>query len=310
MFTASEQGAGLRNEDLRRLLARRLFTTEVGGRLPTVRELAVGLGASVGAVQIGLIRLETEGAVSIVRRGRLGAFLEQRSLPKLWVAAESAPLVIALPLPSNLRGQGLASGLKTVISDAGIDTYMTFVRGSRTRLRALREGRCHVAVMSEFAAAMACGPDERIARLAPNTFALERRVFYDDRRRDPSRRLRVVIDRDSADLQRLAELEFEDQDVEFVPAVYMQFVRLIEDGLADAAVWDMDETTLRLPQHILSRPLSARVKTAVGDTDTRAALVTRRDDPAATAVVDGCLTDSRVAEVQRDVLSGTRVPGY
>ena len=42
--------------------------------------------------------------------------------------------------------------------------------------------------------------------------------------------LRVALDRDSVDLQRMTELEFNGQSVEFVPATYMQFGDLFRGG--------------------------------------------------------------------------------
>ncbi len=315
MYALSEQSAGVRVDDLARQLARDLMVLGEGERLPTIRALAALHGASLASVQAALARLEADAAVGVVRRGRLGAYLETRSLPRLWAAAEGAPLILALPLPSNLRGQGLATGIKTVLEEAGFDTFLTFVRGSRNRLRALLEDRCHIAVMSGLAAGINHRPDLRITKLPPDTFAEERRVFENREVRagrpgGEGRPLRVVIDNDSADLRWLTELEFAGQDVEFVPAVYMQSVSLIESGRADAAVWDLDETTRRLPPHVISRPLAEHVRAIVGEDDTRAAFVTRADDPAPQVIVDDCLPSERIADIQRRVLSGELVPGY
>ena len=165
--------------------------------------------------------------------------------------------------------------------------------------------------MSNLAATLECGPDEHVAVvLGPQTFAQERRLFFARTTAPTDRPLRVVVDRDSADLQHLAELEFAGQDVEFVPAIYMQFVGLIESGQADVAVWDLDETTERLSPRIRNRPLSDGVRAQVGDDDTRAALVTRQGDAPATSVTKRFLSDSRVSEIQRSVINGTLVPGY
>ena len=53
--------------------------------------------------------------------------------------------------------------------------------------------------------------------------------------------LRVVFDRYLADFQRITELEFAGQGAKFVPATYMQFARLLDEGRVDGAVWDADE---------------------------------------------------------------------
>lgn len=314
MYGQGEQTAGVRVDDLTRYLARDFMRLDAGDRLPTVRALAAEHGASLASVQTALARLEAEGAVTITRRGRLGAYLESRSLSGLWASSDGPPLIVTLPLPSNLRGQGLATAVKTVLGEAGLDTFLTFVRGSRNRLRALKEGRCHVVVMSGLAATIAEDPELVAVSLPVQTFAEERRVF--EHRADPAaareehRPLRVVIDRDSADLQRLTELEFEGQDVEFVESIYMQSVALIESGQADAAVWDLDETTRRLPPHVTSRPLSAHVRAVIGDSETRVAFVVRADDPATQVIVEQILEPRRIVEIQGKVLTGKQVPGY
>lgn len=314
MYEVGEQTASVRVNDLTRYLARDLIRLEAGDRLPTVRAFAAEHGASLASVQTALARLEAEGAVSIVRRGRLGAFVESKSLPRLWASSDGAPLIMTLPLPSNLRGQGLATGIKTVLQEAGVDTFLTFVRGSRNRLRALREGRCHIVVMSGLAAAIAADSGLVAVDLPVRTFAEERRVFFHrpdadvpEAGRGP---LRVVIDSESSDLQRLTELEFEGQDVEFIEAVYMQSIALIESGQADAAVWDLDETTRRLPPHVTSRPLSEHVRKVIGDRETRVSFVTRADDIPAQVIVEQCLKPERIVEIQQQVLRGELVPGY
>ena len=314
VYEVGEQTANVRVDDLTRYLARDLMRLEAGDRLPTVRALAAEHRASLASVQTALARLEAEGAVSIVRRGRLGAFLEGKSLPRLWASSDGAPLIMTLPLPSNLRGQGLATGIKTVLEEAGVDTFLTFVRGSRNRLRALREGRCHIVVMSGLAAAITADPGLVAVDLPVRTFAEERRVFFhqpDTEVPEAGRRpLRVVIDSQSSDLQRLTELEFEGQNVEYVEAVYMQSIALIESGQADAAVWDLDETTRRLPPHVTSRPLSEHVRNVIGDRETRVSFVTRADDIPAQVIVEQCLRPERIVEIQQQVLRGELVPGY
>ena len=314
VYGRGDQSPGVRVDDLTRYLARDFMRLEAGDRLPTVRALAAEHGASLASVQTALARLESEGAVTIVRRGRLGAYLESRSLPGLWASSDGPPLVMTMPLPSNLRGQGLATAVKMALEEAGLDTFLTFVRGSRNRLRALLEGRCHIVVMSGLAATLADDPSLVAVPLPAQTFAEERRVFEHradaEGKRDDKGPLRVVLDSESSDLQRLTELEFEGQDVEFVEAVYMQSVALIESGQADAAVWDLDETTRRLPPHVTSRPLSAHVREVIGDSETRAAFVIRADDPATQVIVERILKAPRIVEIQHKVLLGEMVPGY
>lgn len=310
-MTLQLRPARLKNEELRALLAGHLAEAEIPSRLPTVREFASRYGASVGAVQQSLSRLEAAGAVSIESRRGSGTVLTARSLGALWAAAKGGPLVVALPLPLTRRLQGLATGIKASLAEADVETFLIFSRGSRGRLRALREGRCHAVVMSALAASTAGQPGHEIALDLPvGTLASGHMVFERVGPRDPDRRLRVGLDRDSVDLQRMTELEFGTSDVEYVDATYMQFAELFRAGAVDAAVWDNDDPPAELLSFVTPRPFSAGTRAALGDLNTRASVVVGATDRVTAAVVRECLAGSFVLEVQQAVVSGLRLPEY
>lgn len=311
METLGSRRAGLRQEELRALLAAYLLGTEVPSRLLTVRELRGRFGASVGAIHAALSRLEASGAVVIEGRRGSGMILTRRSIGDLWSAARGEPMVMALALPATLRLQGLATGLKIALQSAGMDAFLIFLRGSRRRLRALHTGRCHAVVMSTLAAREASRPEDTIAlELPPGTWAGSHLVYEYQRPEASTRRLRVAIDPESADLQKLTNLEFANQDVDFVQVTYATFVQLVRDDRADAAVWDADESPGLLPAEVVSRPLSDRVRDQLGDSPTRATIVTRRDDEVTRAVIRECLANPFVVAIQQEVIAGRRVPEY
>ena len=142
--------------ELRRQIASYLFTAAQGERLPSVRDLAAEFGTSMGFISETLVSLEQDGAVSIARHGHQGSFLEGRDLGELWRAAKNEPLIIAHTLPLNRRYEGLATGLKKLFNQIGIETYLIFTRGSLPRIQALQQKRCHVAVVSGLAAQALC----------------------------------------------------------------------------------------------------------------------------------------------------------
>ena len=301
-----------RAPDLRQQIAALLMTTVAPGqRLPTVRVLAERFGASIGTVQGVLARLERDGAIELAHRGRRGAYLDRRSLERLWAAAEAEPLILSLPLPLTPRVNGLATACRALLNEAGVPAYFSFVRGSRRRLEELRHDRCRVAVMSALAA------DERGAgatialELPPHTYVAEHRVYLRPDAADLARPLRVVFDRDSADFQRITELEFAGQGAEFVPATYMQFARLLDEGRVDGAVWDADEAlAAHLPAFVTERPLSAAVQESLSGRNGRATFLVRSDDPVAHHVVTTVLRPTALLAIQHEVISGTRVPEY
>ena len=291
-------------------LARRfLMAPDPPLRLPTVRELVHEHRSSLASIHAAISRLEAAGAIGLERRGRLGAFLVSRSLGALWAAVEGGPLVVSLPLASSLRYEALATAIKQLLTKAGLEVFLIFVRGSRQRLQAVREGRCHLAVMSSFAAAELCGLDDRVVlELGPNSYNTGHRVFYSST--NHHRPMRIIVDRHSADQQLLTALEFGGSEVELLPAMTGQITRLLTNGQADAAVWTSDEMEATRLGGILDRPLAAPIRARIGDTDTRAALVASATEADLLGALVGHVDPAEVARIQLEVMSGQLVPEY
>jgi hypothetical protein len=312
MFQSRERHRARAVDDLVPVLARQfLIGPEPPSRLATVRELAREHGSSLSSIHFAISRLVDAEAVDIEMRGRLGAFLVGRSVGRLWSLAENGrPLVVALPLASSLRYEGLATALKQILSRAGLEVFLIFVRGSRKRLQAVREGRCHLAVMSSFAASELCSPNDAILVELPTlTYNTGHRVFYTAAGADREPRT-VIVDRDSADQQLLSTLEFNGANVRQLPAMGMQIARLLAGGHGDAAVWTIDEMRVRWPDGVLDRPLSQSVRDQVGDRDTRAALVGRSSDAGVLRAITGSVDGEEVERIQLDVMNLRVVPEY
>jgi hypothetical protein len=311
MFEVRERRRAPSVADMVPALARQFLAEhELGSRLPTVRALAREHHSSNSSVHAAIGRLEQGGAIAIEARGRAGAFLVQRSIDRLWAMMKTGPLVIALPLASSPRYEALATAIKQLITNAGLEVILMFVRGSRQRLQAVREGRCHLAAMSSFAASELRDAGETVVmELLPNSYNTGHRVFYtpSGERAQP---VRVVVDRHSADQQLLTALEFADRELVTLPAMTGQIARMLESGQADAAVWTIDEMQTRWPAGVLDRPLSAGVRERIGDRDTRAVLVGKSADASVLRVVCACLDPAQVERIQLDVLTGRTVPEY
>jgi hypothetical protein len=292
-------------------LARRFLTAPMPpSRLPTIRDLAHDHRSSLASIHVAMGRLEEAGAIRVETRGRLGAFMVERSVGRLWAIAENGPLVIALPLASSPRYEALATAIKQLLTAGGLEVFLIFVRGSRQRLQAVREGRCHLTAMSSFAASELCGPEDSVVvELAPDSYNTGHRVFYSAANPDPHP-IRVIVDRHSADQQLLTALEFTMPDVTLVPAMPAQIVRLLSNGQADAAVWTTDEMQVGRPEGILDRPLSDAVRDKIGDRMTRAVLVTRAAEAGIMRAVTAPIQSLEVARIQLDVMDGRVVPEY
>ncbi|NMB60660.1 MAG: GntR family transcriptional regulator, partial [Chloroflexi bacterium] len=148
-------------------LAKYLIKFNNGQRLPSNRNLASATHMSMGSVSAALKELQDQGVVTIKNRGHLGSIVNDLSLGTLWNVVEQGPLVIALTLPMHCRFEGLATGLKMAFEKFGIETYLIYIRGSTTRIKALSQKRCHVAVMSGLAAEEHCRVEDEIIMELP-----------------------------------------------------------------------------------------------------------------------------------------------
>lgn len=278
--------------------------------MPTVRMLADQMHSSLSSIHAAMTRLEEAGAIEFETHGRSGAFLVAHSLGRLWSIAEGGPLVIALPLALSERYEALATAIKQIMIGEAVDVFFIFVRGSRQRLQAMRDGRCHLAVMSSFAASEICGEgDTVVAELLPLSYNTGHRVFYASGR-SGAVPLRAIVDGSSADQQMITEIEFADREVRYVPTMHSQCVRLMESGAADAAIWTVDEMELRRRPGILDRALSRATQQRIGNRDTMAAFVGAAADAAALRAVTAILDPNRVEMIQHEVMSGRLVAEY
>jgi hypothetical protein len=310
-IAAQRQRRVRKSEELRRRVARQLLQAQPGDPLPPIRTLATAFGASIGATQIALTQLADEGMVTLDSRPGRGGVLVDRNVGRLFEESERVPLLLALSLPSTERINGLATAIRSTLGGAGVETYLTFIRGSRPRIAALTQGRCNIAVMSEFAArSLATGRRFDIVLTLPSgTFVREHRVFLAPGGPPRNRPWRVGIDRSSFDFERITELEFGDA-AEYVPLNYLKFVRELETGRIDAGVLDVDDALMRIPAGMPSRSLSSRVLETLGGTNLSTAFVARSSDIATKAVIESCVDVAAVTRIQEDVIAGRRPPEY
>jgi hypothetical protein len=292
-------------------LAEYLFQLEEGQRLPSIRDLAASTHMSLGSVSAALNSLEEMGAVQIQKRGHLGSEVTGLSLGELWNVVEQGPLVIGMTLPMHSHFEGLATGLKKSLEQAGVETYLIFIRGSRTRLKALRDKRCHVILMSGLAADEFCDKDHEIPlRLPPGSWVSGYCVFYRTEAPPPGQPLRVAIDPDSFDHRRMSELEFAGQNVEFKLTPFVQLPRLLKNGSVDAALWTRDQDESYQAPNIAMRPISPRVMEQVGEKSISATFVARAGSSVIRAVLNSAIHPEEVMEIQRKIVSGEMIPEY
>jgi hypothetical protein len=299
------------SQDLVTLLAKYLIQLQVEDRLESIRTLAKNYDTSVGSISNALNTLEENGAVVIDRRGRMGSFIKRKSLGALWTIGETCPLVIGLTPTTNIRYEGLATGIIQLLRDCGIEAYMIFIRGSRTRLQALKQDRCHAIITSAFAAEEICTKGEQVLiELPVKSFVGGHYLFYRNRSDQDQQPYRVAIDHESTDQARITEMEFSGSNVEYIQVNYTQIHRLLRDGTVDAAVWTDDDMEPYVDDVIHRRPLSEHVLDALGHKDTIASILVRTNQKTVHSVLREAIAPAKVVEIQSKVIGGEILPEY
>jgi hypothetical protein len=306
------QGGGRqrRADRLRRDVATVLLRADEGEALPPIRQLASRFGSSIGATQMAVARFVEDGVVEIDSRPGRGTILVHKRIGGLFAAIHDGPLVIALPLPSTERINGLATAIKASLTARGVEAYMVFIRGSRHRIAALSQDRCQIAVVSTLAARDLTGPAfDVLLTLPARSYVFEHRVFYVPEG-GTGRRLKVAIDRSSRDFERLTELEFAGVDVELVPLNYLRSVRALTDGTIDAAILDSEDALMHFPPEMANRSLSDRVQDELAGANLEASFVGRSGDPVIRELVSTCFVPTEILRIQAEVIAGRRPPEY
>ena len=297
--------------DLHKFLANYLLGLKKGDQLLSIRELAVMSRVSLGTISATINELEDIGAVVINRRGRLGSFIEEKSIGTLWRIIENRSMVIALTLPTYPKCEGLATAMYSLLNLAGVETYLIFIRGAYNRIKALRSGQCHAAVISALAADETLSKEEQvILKLPAESFVTDHRVYYRRGTESSERALRVGIDYDSFDLVYLTELEFNAENVEFCEMPFIQIDRYLEKSSVDAAISNIDHIERLISDEIASRPLSERIQRLLNKRDTSAALIVRNNADAVFTVLREVLIPEMLIEIQQKVVDGLLVPRY
>jgi len=297
--------------EVNRKLAAYFLSLQKDENIKSIRYLSHSLKASLGLISQSITEIEENGAVAIERRGQLGSFIKEISIGKLWQIAVGEPLVIAHTLPSNRRYEGLAAAIKGAFHDVGVETYFIFIRGSRTRLKALRDHRCHIAITSLFAAGGLCEPTESVVMSLPSgSFVGAHQLFIRANAPGVGHPLTAAVDPDSYDQMRLSEIEFQGQAVEFKKITFMNIFHYLSTNQVDMAIWTEDDMQSHLGNNIKKQSLSPHTQEAAGTTDTQAALITRSDDAVVGAVIKKVLLPSQLMTVQQAIIDGMVIPEY
>jgi len=301
-----------KKENLTSALAAYFLGIPINEKIDSVRRLSDQFHASIGLISETISDLEENGALSIVRRGQLGSILSAVDVGKLWHFSVEDPLVIAQTLPSNRRYSGLAAALKQLFTQAGIETYFSFIRGSRTRISALHQDRCHIAITSLFAANGLADNRQDIAYTFPNgSFVKSHQVFYRTHAiREKKKNIIVGFDPDSYDQYELSKLEFPENKYTYKNITFMNIFDYLKSSQIDIAIWTEEDMAAHIGKTVQCRPISQKTRDETLRDDTKAALVINHKNQLIKNVIQRVVNTEEIMRIQKAIIAGDVIPEY
>ncbi|WP_328323101.1 MULTISPECIES: YhfZ family protein [unclassified Streptomyces] len=293
----------------REVIARDVLRAGVGGRLPTTVHYQESLGVGSGTVQKALKDLRNEGAMSLVARGHQGTYITELDAALLWSAARLSPVHLLLPPNAPPESMRVATAVAERFAPVGAYTTAGHLRGAEARLRAVEANRADIALMSAGAARdlLTAGAGHRTLTLGSGTYYAPGSLVVVTRTPGPGRvaegaELRIGIDLDSDDHQRLTHAEFPEGAGRYVPTDFTSVPRAVLLGRIDVGIWHTVDSLIPLDAAGLTvAPLTRPDAVELARALSAAVLVATRDN------IPGVLL-SRATEEGRDLLTAPPAP--
>lgn len=287
-------------------LAELLSAYSVGDQIPKVQTLARELDCGNGTIQAAFGVLDQANAITLKSRGHLGTFISQIDHSVLWELSGSRSVSIAMPLPYSRRYEALATGLQKSFIETELPLTLAFMRGSTQRVRALREGRVDLVLMSGMAA-HAEENLEIVHDFGPQSYVAAHGLLIAKGKDPGDDKLRVGVDPESADQVRLVANYFPDlPSKQLVPLSYNQLDHSFKEGHIDATVWNLDEVNRTIKSEVDMIPIPE-----IDEQQNTHAVVVRPKSglPVAVGVLQAITADT-VTRCIDAVMAGDMTPTY
>ncbi|MGL5249737.1 MAG: GntR family transcriptional regulator YhfZ [Enterovibrio sp.] len=284
------------------LLSDHVLQLEPNSKLEPIAHLAKQFGVSVGLLQSSMKQLEHFHAITLIRKGHLGTYINQLNVQKLLNFSSISSLLCVMPLPYTKRYEGLASGLKNSFSTLRTFNF-AFMRGAALRADCLAKGHYHYAIVSALAAPtlLEAYPELTIAlKLPPETYVARHQLIASSI--SPSS---LAIDNSSLDQKILTHSWVAQHNVELLPLAYSDIITSIQKGIVDGGIINSEGVTLPQGLLVLDLPFSEEVKLAGS-----AVLLCRRSDLTALTLAKRFINPEQITAVQQQVLEGLLTPHY
>lgn len=291
-------------------MARDLFLTEPGGRIPTISEYTEKLGVSRGIVQNALEALTADGSIVMEKRGVLGTFLLETEPDRLYRHTGWGTITGSMPIPLTPHFTSLATAVCEVLSEAPVDFSFAYMSGSVKRVGALRSGVYDFMILSRSAAQthmMQHHDLEICAELSGSLYCQEYMVYFMDPAKSSIQDgMRVGVDPVCMDQKVLTEKLCEGKNVEIVEFPFIGFEDIVRSGRIDCTVfrgvgWNVEAEKLG----IRGVPLTGIEGFSSEETNTPVVLV-QKENYGIDRLLKKYLYVDEISRIQKEVLDGSR----
>ena len=291
-------------------MARDLFLTDTGEKIPTILEYTEMFGVSRGIVQSALEVLTEDGSITMEKRGVLGTFLVSKDDEKLFDHTGWGAITGSMPIPLTPYFTSLATAVCEVLSEAPVDFSFAYMSGSVKRVEALRDGVYDFVTMARSAAQVYLemyDDLELCTELTGSQYCQEYMLYF----MDPSKPaiedgMRVGVDPVCMDQKVLTEKLCRGKAVEIVEFPFIGFEDIVRSGKIDCTIfrdlgWNAKAETLG----IRAVPLTGIEGFGQEDTNTPVVLV-RKGNYGIDRLLKKYLNIPEISRIQQEVLDGRR----
>ena len=291
-------------------MARDLFMTEIGERVPTINEYTEKFKVSRGIVQQALEILNEDGCITMEKRGVLGSYLIEADYRKLYGHTGWGSVTGTMPIPLTPYFTSLATAICEELSEASVGFSFAYMSGSVKRAEALAGGVYDFMVASRSAALLHMKEYDNLeicAELKGSMYSREYMLYFmDGEKSEIEDGMRVGVDPVCMDQRVLTEKLCLGKKVEIVEFPFIGFEDITRSGKVDCVVfrhigWSRDADKLDF-REVAIEGIDGFSKE---DMNTPVVLV-RKENYGIDRLLKKYLNIRNISCIQEEVLSGIR----
>lgn len=291
-------------------LSREFLGKEVGDKIKSINQYVEELQFSRGTIQNALAYILKDGAVSFIKRGHLGTYIEAIDYQKLQSLSAYKNVQGIMPLPYSMRYQGISTAIYKCLSD--FDVNLVYSRGAYNRIKLIDEGIYQFAICSKFAAHQAIqeGQKIKVALTFSGGSYLSKHIllFRDESHTEISDGMKVAYDKSSIDQSEIVRIATKDKkNIQLVEMRTHQTIQNLLAGIIDVGVWNYDNLNQVKESGLFVVMIDEKIDS--GDLST-AVLIIKKDEIDLEKFILKYITTMEVKQIQDDVIARKLVPNY